>query len=161
MKKIRADRLSGAQTPVGWASIVIGVSIVTLISGSVGFLYGTQLHRLFSASSQQSSVQVNARPVSAPVKTVVLPSIVTNLSGIEGGWIRVELVVLLEGEGAVGADLTAVLTQDSIALLRTLSFMQISGASGFQHLREELIDRMAIRSGRRVLGVFIQSLVIE
>ena len=47
-----------------------------------------------------------------------------------------------------------------IARLRP-KLAQIQGASGFQHLREDLNDRVRVRSGGKVRDLVIQSLIIE
>jgi flagellar FliL protein len=45
--------------------------------------------------------------------------------------------------------------------MRTLSEAQIGGASGLQHLREDLNERAAIRSGGLVRELIIQTLVVQ
>jgi flagellar FliL protein len=42
-----------------------------------------------------------------------------------------------------------------------LSIDQIEGPSGFQHLREDLNDRVRVRSEGKVLELIIQSLILE
>jgi flagellar FliL protein len=124
-------------------------------------LSGSQIFRLLGTDRSGQSGFGPARIDSSTFQVISLAPIVTNLAGDEGGWIRLEAAVLVEGKRAVPAELTARLVQDTTALLRTLSIRQISGASGFQHLREELMDRMKARSANRVREVMIQSLVIE
>ena len=57
--------------------------------------------------------------------------------------------------------LAAQIAEDIVAYLRTVSLAQIEGASGFQHLREDLNDRVRVRSGGKVRDLVIQSLVVE
>jgi len=142
-------------------SLLMGVALVTVCSLGLGFLFGTQLTKLVRFDRAEPAVEAPGLAILKDVQVVALPSVVTNLSESEGGWARVELVVLLEGKMPVEADLPARLAQDTAALLRTLSLRQISSASGFQHLREELMDRMNVRSKSPIRDVMIQSLVIE
>ena len=57
--------------------------------------------------------------------------------------------------------LAAQITEDLVAFLRTVPLAQIQGASGFQHLREDLNDRVRVRSGGKVHELVIQALIIE
>jgi flagellar FliL protein len=57
--------------------------------------------------------------------------------------------------------LVAQITEDIIAFLRTVTLVQIQGASGFQHLREDLSDRVRVRSGGKIRDLVIQSMIIE
>ena len=45
--------------------------------------------------------------------------------------------------------------------MRTLTLAQIAGASGLQHLREDLNERAAIRSDGRVRELILQTLVVQ
>ena len=57
--------------------------------------------------------------------------------------------------------LSAQIAEDIVAFLRTVSLTQIEGASGFQHLREDLNDRVRVRSGGKVRDLVVQSMIIE
>ncbi len=57
--------------------------------------------------------------------------------------------------------LAATITEDIVAYLRTVSLAQIEGASGFQHLREDLNDRARVRSGGKVRELIIHTLIVE
>jgi flagellar FliL protein len=57
--------------------------------------------------------------------------------------------------------LSAQIVEDIVAFLRTVSLTQIQGASGFQHLREDLNDRVRVRSGGKVRDLVVQSMIIE
>ena len=49
----------------------------------------------------------------------------------------------------------------ALAYLRTLSMAQIEGASGLQHLREDLNERVAIRTKGAVRELIVESLVVQ
>lgn len=161
MAKKEPVEAGGGKKEGGMLSILIAVVLVSICSGGIGFVFGTQVLKLVAPDQAKPAAIAAARPSAEDFRVVALPSIVTNLAGSEGGWVRLEVVVLLDGKKAVQSDLPARLAQDTTALLRTLSLRQISGASGFQHLREELMDRMKTRSSDGVRDIMIQSLVIE
>ena len=139
---------------------LLAVLLVTLCAGGIGFLSGSQLPQLMSPEAPQAPTIAIAKIDKTSFQVVTLPSIVTNLAGDEG-WVRLDAAVLIEGSKALPPELAARLAQDITALLRTLSMRQISGAAGFQHLREELLDRIKARSADHVRDIMIQSLVIE
>jgi flagellar FliL protein len=45
--------------------------------------------------------------------------------------------------------------------MRTVKLPQVEGASGFQHLKEDLEERARIRSGGRVKKILIKTLLFE
>ena len=51
--------------------------------------------------------------------------------------------------------------EDILGFMRTLSETQLGGASGLQHLREDLNERASIRSGGLVRELIIQTLVVQ
>jgi flagellar FliL protein len=89
-----------------------------------------------------------------------LAPIVTNLANPDKTWIRLEALLVMEETPEAGT-LSAQITEDIVAFLRTVSLAQIQGASGFQHLREDLNDRVRVRSGGKVRDLVVQSMIIE
>jgi flagellar FliL protein len=99
-------------------------------------------------------------PASANVRP--LPPIVTNLASPERTWIRLEASLVVDGDQTAEANvLVAQIAEDIVAFLRTVALVQIQGASGFQHLREDLNDRVRVRSGGKVRDLVIQSMIVE
>ena len=48
-----------------------------------------------------------------------------------------------------------------LAFVRTLTLAQLQGASGLQHLREDLNERVAIRTDGHIHELMIEMLVIQ
>ena len=57
--------------------------------------------------------------------------------------------------------LAAKIAEDMVAFLQTVSVTEIEGASGFQHLREDLNDRVRVRSDGRVRDLVIHTFIVE
>jgi flagellar FliL protein len=93
------------------------------------------------------------------VKTV--PAILTNLGGERPGWVKLELLALLQPDTPSPDALVAELSQDVMALMRTVSHGQLVGASGIQALREDLDHIAHVRSKGKSRGLLIRTLVIE
>ena len=90
---------------------------------------------------------------------VALEPITTNLSYPSDNWIRVEvsLVFTNEPDDAIADQIN----QDILAYLRTVSLQQIEGPRGFQYLREDLRERVKLRSEGRVNDLLLRTFVIE
>ena len=53
------------------------------------------------------------------------------------------------------------ISDDLLAFVKTLTMAQLQGASGLQHLREDLTERALVRSDGRVREVMIETLVVQ
>ena len=146
----------------GMMRLLAALLLLTMVAGGVGFLGGHQLRRSLAqpVTPTTSSVSVAKIAKAEGLQLVALPPIVTNLAG-ESGWVRIEASVLLAEEKPVAATLAGQLAEDIVALLRTLTLSQIGGASGYHHLREEILDRLRTRTGGRSREISIQSMIIE
>ena len=90
---------------------------------------------------------------------VALAPITTNLAAPADVWIRLEASVLYDVPQAT--TVSDDIHQDLLALVRTLKMHQIEGASGYQHLKADLEERAAIRSGGHAKQVLIKTLLLE
>lgn len=98
-------------------------------------------------------------PVSALPHAVMLPSITTNLASPSDIWVRMELAIVYDGPPDPVT--TEAIHQDLLAFMRTVKMHQIEGASGFQHLRADIEDRIRTRSEGKVTRVLIRTLLFE
>ena len=57
--------------------------------------------------------------------------------------------------------LAAQIAEDILAYMKTVTVAQIGGASGLQHLREDLNERASIRSDGHVREFIIQTVVVQ
>ena len=90
---------------------------------------------------------------------VPLEPITTNLSYPSDNWIRIEVSLVFSGNpDTVMADQ---IHQDIMSYLRTVSLQQIEGPRGFQYLREDLRERVKLRSEGRVNDLLLRTFVIE
>ena len=95
------------------------------------------------------------------MQTVALKPVITNIA-TEGSWVRMEATLVYDSaNGNLPAVVPAEITEDILALLRTLTLGHVSGPSGFLHLKGDVVERAHQRSQGRVSDVLIQSLVFE
>jgi flagellar FliL protein len=159
--KPQTTKAAAGQPNAGVMSMLLAIVLASVCSGGAAFLAGSQLPQLLMRDTITGwSAPPSLQTPPSNVQVVNLPSIITNLSD-KTHWVRLEAAVLIESGNSVPVDLAARLAQDSTALLRSLSMSQITGPSGFQHLRSELRFRLRARSSDNVRDVIIQSLLVE
>ena len=91
-----------------------------------------------------------------------MPAITANLAQPKTTWIRLEASLVVKQDLGPEADvLASKMAEDIVGFLRTVTMEQIAGPSGFQHLREDLNDRVRVRSEGKVSELIIQSLILE
>jgi flagellar FliL protein len=91
-----------------------------------------------------------------------LPPIVTNIAMPEDVWIRIESSLVFDAEKLPEPDMAIKeITGDILSYLRTLSLPQVQGARGLRHLREDLNERVAIRTEGKVKELLIQGMVVQ
>jgi flagellar protein FliL len=145
-------------------SIIAGMLIVTGLGVGAGGLFGLQFAARIEAggsahgSSARAAAPAKAGTAASP-SLKLLPPVVTNLAAPERTWVRLEAAIVTEGEQS--DVMAAQITEDIVAYLRTVALQHIQGASGFQYLREDLSERMRVRSGGKVRDLVIQSLIVE
>lgn len=100
----------------------------------------------------------SGKAVSGPT-VVQLAPITTNLASPSEIWIRLEASVLYDTPQP--PEMTEQIHQDLLAFVRTLKMHQIEGASGYQHLKADLDERAALRSGGHVKQVLIRTMLLE
>jgi flagellar FliL protein len=155
------------EKPSGLLSLVVAMLITTVISGVGGGVFGLYANGKSNHAPEPSKktpkhADDTKRPFSGDVNLKSLASIVTNLGGPRGTWVRLEAAIVLGPDAAKEEGLLAGrISEDIIAFLRTVPLAQIEGANGFQNLREDLNDRARIRSEGKVREVIIQSLIVE
>ena len=104
-------------------------------------------------------------PASAPAQSstiVDLPPIVTNLGAPPDTWIRLEGSIIFDPKTLPHPEaLAGQIGDDVLAYLRTVSLHQLEGPIGLENIRQDLSERAATRSGGKVRGFVIRTLVVQ
>lgn len=90
---------------------------------------------------------------------VQLEPITSNLSYPSENWVRLDVALLFNGVPDVV--MAEQIHQDIVAYLRTVSLQQIQGPRGFQYLKDDIQERVDLRSEGRVTNVMFRTFVIE
>jgi flagellar protein FliL len=160
----KAEAKEGAKKTGGGVPIV-AILVITLLAAGAGGFFGMQVPSLTKAGAEKPKTDAPAEsekktPPNALVQA--LPPITTNLAQPSTTWIRIESSIVIGADLGPDANvLAAKMSEDIVGYLRTLSIEQIEGPTGFQHLREDLNDRVRLRSEGKVLELIVQSLILE
>jgi flagellar FliL protein len=140
-----------------------GMLILTGFATGAGGLAGMQVAARLAAPKAETTAGQSFKGRYAENATLKpLPPIITNLANPTNTWVRLEasIVIEREAEGEASA-LLAGIAEDFVAFLRTVSLQQIEGPSGFQNLREDLSDRLRVRTQGKARDLVIQAFIVE
>jgi flagellar FliL protein len=145
--------------------LALAMLIVTALALASGGLYGLRVNPA-GAEHVEKDAHAEDKPVGVNLPTdsnlYDLPAIVTNLSAPQDTWIRLEASLLFDAKAVPHPEvLGAQIAGDILAFLRATSLMQLQGVAGLQNLREDLNERVAIRSGGSVKEIVIRTLVVQ
>lgn len=165
----------------GFLSGLLAVLIVTGLGVGAGGLFGLQAAQRLGPNAPKSSPApahdahaskdtghgkdghgkdgATKDAKAAGPRLVPLPNLITNLAAPEKVWIRIEGAVLIEGDNA--EKMVAVVAEDIVAYLRTVTLEQLQGGSGYQYLREDLNERVRVRGQGKVRDLVLQSFIVE
>ncbi len=160
-------RLTGAKAPPGRsiAAFAGAMAALTLIAAAAGAALGLRLAATTRAEAPKVA-EAAAGKASAPYAGEAnlrdLPPIIANLADPPNSWVRLQATVVFDSASTPKPDiLAAQIAEDILGFMRTVTLAQIAGASGLQHLREDLNERAAIRSEGRVRELILQTLVVQ
>jgi flagellar FliL protein len=146
----------------GFGVFVLLTALAAATGGVLGMHLLSVAERMLEEQRAQPKVPIRVSKYMGTGKLLRLQPIVTNLAAPPGVFARIEASLvtdtLREEEATVMA---ARIGEDLVAFLRTTSLAQIEGGAGLQHLREDLNERVVIRSGGKVREIVIETLVVQ
>lgn len=146
--------------PGGTILTLAVVAVMSAVAAGGGWMLGSRIAPEPAEARAAETVSGRAAPTRLESgHLVALDPITTNLGYPSDNWVRLEVSLSFEAEP--DAELAGIIHQDILAYLRTVSLQQIDGARGFQHLREDLTERAALRSEGKVSGLLFRTFVIE
>jgi flagellar FliL protein len=150
------------------AAILLAMTVAALGAGwfSGSYLKGSEAPPTVQPASSKPAERTNVDktagedpdPNAGPLLVQLAP-ITTNLASPAAVWVRLDVSIALDAPQP--PELVEAIHQDLLAYLRTLKMHQVEGPSGFQHLKADLKERAAIRSGGHVKDVLIRTLLFE
>jgi flagellar protein FliL len=146
-----------------WLLITVVMSLVSVAAGGfLGLQLVSQIKDTGAAAAKEAKAEAPPPKYGGGMSIVNLPPIVTNLADPPDAWVRLQAAIVFDTKAVPLPDvLAAQIAEDYLGFLKTLTVAQIGGASGLQHLREDLSERASIRSEGRIRELIIQSLVVQ
>lgn len=159
-----ADPENTAARPLPLLYFILIVAVLTVMAVAAGFFVGQKISSAGQQVAQGKGAEAASPGGSKHMENAnlrALAPIVTNLAGSPPVWIRIEASLVFRDVPSDADALSARIAEDIVAFLRTVPVKQIEGATGFQHLSEDLNDRVRVRSNGRVRELVIQGLILE
>lgn len=137
-------------------------AILTALAVAAGLGLGVHLVRYVQVSESDNRMPELVQG-EGPAKSRLyqLKPIVTNIADPASVWLRLEASVVFADDMPNSQVIIAEVSEDILSFLKTLKIGQIEGSSQLQHLREDLKDRVAVRTGGDVSDIIIESLVVQ
>ncbi|MCJ8520854.1 flagellar FliL protein [Pseudorhizobium tarimense] len=150
--------------------LIVGVAALTSIGGGGGWFLGNMIAPA-APTDEHAATQGGAgahgegkeegipKIATEANGVVLLDPVTTNLAYPSDNWIRLEVALAFKGPPEL--PLAEEIHQDILAYMRTVSLQQIEGPRGFQYLRDDIQERVDLRSQGKVSKVLFRTMVIE
>jgi flagellar FliL protein len=158
MKTPNDDAANGKKKPSAIVTIAI-VAVLSLVAAGGGWMLGGAVAPHESPEPHLAAEGDKEKDDEAVTRVVDLQPITTNLGYPSENWVRLEVALLYAEEPDEA--LSEAIHQDILGYLRTVSLQQIEGPRGFQYLREDLMERVALRGEGKVANLMVRTFVIE
>ncbi|MDB5509247.1 MAG: flagellar basal body protein FliL [Hyphomicrobiales bacterium] len=160
---------------------LVSIILLTLLAGGAGAAHGLQVFKAVhvpvspegakpaapaapAAPAPPPAPAAGAEPAKLPSKIVVkdLPHVLTNVAMPPESWIRLEASIVYDQADIANVSVLAgEISNDLLAFLRSVSLREIQGPEGLAYLRQDMKDRVALRSDGKVKDLVIQTLVVQ
>ncbi|NKN34826.1 flagellar basal body-associated FliL family protein [Agrobacterium sp. a22-2] len=169
-----AEANEGGKKKSSLILLIAAIAGLTVLGGGGGWVVGMLIApKIQSAEADAAATEAAAAGahgagteeeglphISTEANGVVqLEPITTNLAYPSESWIRLEVALLFNGPADV--TMSESIHQDIMAYMRTVSLQQVEGPRGFQYLKEDIQERVDLRSEGRVSRVMFRTFVIE
>ncbi|MFT4160931.1 flagellar basal body-associated protein FliL [Shinella sp.] len=169
-----ADEEEGGKKKPSLVITIAAIAVLTLLAAGGGWFVGNMLApppaekpaeeaKAASVGGEHGGAGEKGQEL-AHISTeangiVLLDPITSNLAYPSDNRVRLEVALMFKG--APDVKLAEEIHQDIMAYMRTVSLQQVQGPRGFQYLREDLEERVDLRSEGRVTNVMFRTFVIE
>jgi flagellar protein FliL len=156
-----------ANAKEGAKSLLLTLVLLTLLAAVVGGGFGLTIvsgieKRLEEKYKDLPQKTADPSPYVGDITIKKIAPVVTNLANSESDWIRLEASIVYKPGKDTNPDLLVAETrQDVLSYLRTVSLSQIQGPSGLLHVREDLNERVKLRSKGVIQEFVLETLVIQ
>ncbi len=166
---VKQDKPADSQSMM---TFIIALALVSVLAVGAGWFVGAKLlpprnadlkiEEKTGTETKAGDTKEEAENVPAGKTIVALGPIIVGLSGSQNTWLRIEMAVVADGDADLKDPVVkGRIASDIAAFLRNITLSQISGPSGFLHLKDDLLDRARLSTDGKVDDVMISTLVVE
>lgn len=147
----------------GKGGLIVTMAALTVLGAVGGGLVGKLVvARLRAVPTSEAVALQKPSSYTGEIEVKEIPAIVTDLADGQKARVRLQVAIVYAKKSVENPTvLAARIGDDIIAFVKTLSLVQLQGASGLQNLREDLNERAALRSQGAVREVIIEALVTQ
>ncbi len=170
------ESIEGEKKPDSIKLTIIALVLVSVIAVGGGWFVGALMNGDGTPSAKDAAAQELAKKgekekshgegeqndafSNSERNVVELETILVALHDSDNIWVRMQLVVVSTSEADLdSAEIKARIHADITAFVKTLTLAQISGPSGFIHLKEDLLDRARLATNGQVEDLMIISIL--
>lgn len=173
-----AETEGTAKKKGGMVPLIAVFAVLTLVGGGGGWVLGgmlaDKLMPQIKAQREEAAKKAAAEGAKKDEKKeeeglpriateangiVQLEPITTNLAYPSENWVKLDVALMFNGPP--DAKLAEDIHQDIMAYVRTVSLQQLEGPRGFEYLRDDIQERVDLRSEGRVSKVMFRTFVVE
>ena len=146
-----------------WIAAGVLTLLALLAGGGLGLHLSSSLEEVITERAKEQSEKVPTEiKYSGDMVLTRLEPIIANLAAPSDTWIRVETAIVFENGKIANPEITAAeISQDIVAYLRTLTLSQLQGPMACQHLREDLNERVSLRTSGVIEEIVVETMVVQ
>ncbi len=152
----------------GLMGLLVAFGGVTVLALGAGLGLGSWTAGQIGAAQAEQQITLEADATESTsnyggeIGITAVEAVVTNLASPSNVWVRLESAIIYHRDEVENPDHTAgEIRQDILAYLRTLHLAQLESPSALQHLREDLNERVKLRTRDKVDELVIQALIVQ
>ena len=147
--------------------LIAAIISVTLLGGGAGAGFAVLVVDSITAVAERRASEPPARDPDAlawDAATAItrLEPVIANLAAPRDMFVRLDAAMVFDRDAVGDVErMKATIAEDILAYLRTTTLSDVTGASAFNHLRDDLDDRVRIASDGAVEDLLIETMVLQ
>lgn len=142
-------------------ALPISLLLVTIVAAGAGMGVVWLVKPMAASSASSETRAAGAAGAKRTTQLLELPSIIGQVGAERKSWVRADLSVVVPSDPPLTSGDAALLADDYLAYMQTLSLEDLSTRIGLRVLKEDLEERARIRLRAKSAQVVFRSMVIE
>lgn len=162
-----APRPAGEAKKGGVMGLIVALAVSTALGAGGGAVLAMNQVDAIANAERKKANEVpekvdDALAWRAETTVIDLEPVIANLAAPQEMWIRLEMAVVFDNKKVSDvARLEAEITGDVLEFVRTVEANELRGASGLNHLRDDLNERIRFKTAGAVEELIIEAMVLQ